>query len=1223
MSSRLPLSPAALVALACLVPGSAFAEGGDFANFNWSAADPYSYDHDTGGGAFNDATKNFDIVESLEGGDFACGDIVTYLVEIPVGADACGAQTIEFQAGFTADTTGQSGAGHIEIVHVQMNYGPVQNGANPDGSDSGISDDGGSTAVLLNQYLTGPAFTSASQLKAHIRVDDLEARETSVVRIDTLLACDPGSNPTGNLQGELDWVEVVAQAPVECLDVVLPDTINSGQQTIPFKQIGDLEGAGEASPRLLKTVTTEDGSCSTAGETLDAVEGDFVQYCYSLSNDGTFPMYNVALTDDNGTAGDASDDFSVTLAGLEDLDGDGLVDDLDAGATATGSELVEIDFRGGETLTNIASADGDDGANNATFYNDTDTAQVFVTAAPEQPASIDLEVLASPDADCSDDDNVDLLSVAEGSLVYLCYYVDNSGEADVHDITISDDIATVSGIIAGLSAGESATLVSDPVFADFDFTATAQAIGAEAGGDAVLSNEDSASVDTASSGLAIQVTASLDAICGNEDDAEVQTVLEGADVYYCYDVTNTGETDVYGVSIDDPLAGVLGTADLAAGESTTFISEPVATFADETHEAFASGTDEFGLWVDSDLDAAGADVIFPSLTIDKTVSTDGTCPGTEEVYATEGDVVTYCYTVTNDGDTTIDNVTIFDGDEAIVLGTIEPGASANASDDVAVTDDVETLATASGTDSALGSTVDSDEDGAAVDVVFPELDIAITASDDGTCPGDEVVNVLIDAPVTWCYAVTNTGDVDVADISVEDDLNGLLAASIEFLAVGETAFISLDDVSFDDVLLTGFASGSDVATGSLVDSEPDAASVNIVNPDIDLDVTYSVDGSCPGFDSVEVVAGSDAWLCYDVTNLGDTAATDLILMDETYGFTWTIDALLPGESAGFLSEPILLLEDASAFASVDGFDEYGFYLYDGDAAIAKVIYSDLSVTMDGTDKIVTTEGSDASYTLTVSNLGEATAESSTLTWEIPEGLEITSISSSSGSCEAFDGVLSCDFGDLASGETVDIVVTAETTESFAQLVNNAYVATTTVESDLSNNSDSVTTTVAPGATRTIGFYGRHPAFLDQCLSYAPDGIDLGFVLIADESADDEIDIDDDSDVETALELGMGMIKSSVTKYTDRSKRTKLEQARMQAGRQVMVSWCNANLLGGSTTIDFTEAAAIMAGEDVGAILALSHEADTFNNSGNDVDLGVNPGKANAKFPWDDPTDWND
>jgi hypothetical protein len=24
-----------------------------------------------------------------------------------------------------------------------------------------------------------------------------------------------------------------------------------------------------------------------------------------------------------------------------------------------------------------------------------------------------------------------------------------------------------------------------------------------------------------------------------------------------------------------------------------------------------------------------------------------------------------------------------------------------------------------------------------------------------------------------------------------------------------------------------------------------------------------------------------------------------------------------------------------------------------------------------------------------------------------------------------------------------------------------------------------------------------------------------------------------------------------------------------------------------------------------------------------VDLGVNPGKANAKFPWDDPTDWND
>jgi hypothetical protein len=1223
MAASHSLSTATLVLLACLAPSSVLADGGDFANFNWAAADPYSYDHDTGGGAFNDQTKNYDIVESLEGGDFACGDIVTYLIEIPVGAAACGAQTVEFQAGFTADTTGQSGAGHIEVVNVQVNYGVVQNGANPDGSDSGISDDGGSTAVLLDQYLTGPAFTSASQLKAHIRVDDLEANETTIVRIDTLLACDPGSNPTGNLQAELDWVKVVAQAPAECLDVVLPDTVNSGQQTIPFKQIGELVGAGEANPRLLKTVTTEDGSCSTAGETLDATEGDFVQYCYSLSNDGTNPMYNVALTDDNGTVSDTSDDFSVTLAGLKDLDGDGLADDLDAGVTATGTALIEVDLRSGETLTNIASADGDNGSNNATYYNDTDTATVFVTAAPEQPSALDLTVLASPDADCTDDDNVDLLSVAEGSLVYMCYYVDNSGEVDVYDITISDDVATVSGSITSLGAGESAILVSDPVLADADFTATAQALGSEADGDVVLSNEDSASVDASFSGLAIHVTASIDAICGNEDDAEVQTVLEGADVYYCYEVTNTGEVSIYDVSIDDPLADVWGSADLGVGESTTFISEPVATFADETHEAFASGTDEFGLWVDSDLDTAGADVIFPSLTITTTVSTDGTCPGDEDVYALEGDEVTYCYTITNDGDVDINNITITDGDRTILVGTLEAGASTSISDDVAVTDDVNTLAVASGTDSALGSTVDSNEDGAIVDVVFPALDIAITASTDGTCPGDEVVNVLIDTDVTWCYAVTNTGDVDITDIGIQDDLNGLLTTGIDYLAVGETAYISLDDIAFDDVLLTGFASGSDVATGSLVDSDLDAASVNIVNPDINLDITYSSDGSCPGYDSIEVVAGSDVWLCYDVTNLGDTTATDLILIDEIYGFTWTIDSLLPGESAGFISDAIVLTEDTSAFATVDGFDEYGFSLYDGDAAIATVIFADLAVTMDGTDKIITSEGSYASYTLTVTNLGDATAESSTLIWEIPAGLEITSITTSAGSCEAFDGVFSCDFGDLAPGETVDIDVSAQTSESIAQLVNTAYVSTTTLESDLSNNSDSVTTLVAPGATRTIGFYGRHPAFLEQCLSYAPQGIDLGFVIIDDESADDEIDIDRDSDVETGLELGLGMINSSVTKRTDNSKRTRLEQARMQAGRQVMVAWCNANLLGGSTGIDFSEAADTLAGEDVSAILALSHEADTFNNSGDSVDLGVNPGKANAKHPWDDPTDSND
>src|SRR5688572_2507994 len=70
-------------------------DGGDF-SLDFIAAAPFTYHHSTGGGAYDDRTigKENDVVESLEGGDFAAGDIVTYFVAITVDAGATGVQTI-------------------------------------------------------------------------------------------------------------------------------------------------------------------------------------------------------------------------------------------------------------------------------------------------------------------------------------------------------------------------------------------------------------------------------------------------------------------------------------------------------------------------------------------------------------------------------------------------------------------------------------------------------------------------------------------------------------------------------------------------------------------------------------------------------------------------------------------------------------------------------------------------------------------------------------------------------------------------------------------------------------------------------------------------------------------------------------------------------------------------------------------------------------------------
>ena len=65
----------------CPWPSRCLQPGGDFSNTDFVAAAPYTYDHSTGGGAYDDRTIGDynDVVEQLEGGQFACGDIVTYL----------------------------------------------------------------------------------------------------------------------------------------------------------------------------------------------------------------------------------------------------------------------------------------------------------------------------------------------------------------------------------------------------------------------------------------------------------------------------------------------------------------------------------------------------------------------------------------------------------------------------------------------------------------------------------------------------------------------------------------------------------------------------------------------------------------------------------------------------------------------------------------------------------------------------------------------------------------------------------------------------------------------------------------------------------------------------------------------------------------------------------------------------------------------------------------
>ncbi|PXA93777.1 hypothetical protein DMC18_07990, partial [Caulobacter sp. D5] len=110
--------------------------------------------------------------------------------------------------------------------------------------------------------------------------------------------------------------------------------------------------------------------------------GDTQLFNFTVTNTGTINLLNVTLTDDNGTPGNTADDIPVTLAGLTDQDGDGFLDDLAPGASATGSLLhvfsqAEIEAAG---YTNTGTATGVSAS--GLTASDTDPETVTLTRNP-------------------------------------------------------------------------------------------------------------------------------------------------------------------------------------------------------------------------------------------------------------------------------------------------------------------------------------------------------------------------------------------------------------------------------------------------------------------------------------------------------------------------------------------------------------------------------------------------------------------------------------------------------------------------------------------------------------------------------------------------------------------------------------------------------------------------------------------------------------------------
>ena len=119
-------------------------------------------------------------------------------------------------------------------------------------------------------------------------------------------------------------------------------------------------------------------------------------------------------------------------------------------------------------------------------------------------------------------------------------------------------------------------------------------------------------------------------------------------------------------------------------------------------------------------------------------------------------------------------------------------------------------------------------------------------------------------------------------------------------------------------------------------------------------------------------------------------------------------------------------------------------------------------------------GEGVTYTLTVVNNGPSLATDVTVTDTLPAGIVPAAATTSTGTCTVSGQDVACDLGDLEPAATVTVTVTAGSSPAAATgpRDNTAQVATTTVDPNPANNSDTATIDITARAdlriTKTAG-----------------------------------------------------------------------------------------------------------------------------------------------------------
>jgi len=178
---------------------------------------------------------------------------------------------------------------------------------------------------------------------------------------------------------------------------------------------------------------------------------------------------------------------------------------------------------------------------------------------------------------------------------------------------------------------------------------------------------------------------------------------------------------------------------------------------------------------------------------------------------------------------------------------------------------------------------------------------------------------------------------------------------------------------------------------------------------------------------------------------------------------------------------------------------------------------------------------------------------------------------------------------------------------------------------------------ATSESRTSEWYARRPAAVAACMDAGAGVLDIGAIVLRDETYDDELDAvirgvirgDVDDRTSTALQFAWGLLNAQLTSRADGASRNLLDRSCLAASQQAMATVCNTVLVGAQPTFDLSRnldridthcAAQSHFRQAAEALNVVTTRLQRFNNSIiNDIDYAASGTSVTPDDPFD-PSD---